>query len=85
MLLNLGLNRLDAHVAVGAFTALAGTTNEVRVGASFALVEGVGQAVIAATTADRALEVVLMLAVALAALVVSFEDGLDFLEQLLAD
>ncbi|HEV3322120.1 MAG TPA: hypothetical protein VG147_08030 [Solirubrobacteraceae bacterium] len=53
--------------------------------ASVAFVAGVDEAAAAGAAADRALEIVLVLAVALASETVCLEDGLDLIKEILAD
>ena len=85
MVLDGGLDEVDGLAALWAFAALVARADEVFVDAAVAFVAGVDQAAAAGAAADRALEVVLVLAVALAGEAVGRKDGLDLVEQLLAD
>ncbi|HXN38668.1 MAG TPA: hypothetical protein VN892_11560, partial [Solirubrobacteraceae bacterium] len=76
---------VDGLVALGAFAALVARTDEVLVGAAVAFVSGVDELAAAGAAADGALEVVLVLAVALSRVAVGDEHGLDLVEQFLAD
>ncbi|HEV3322353.1 MAG TPA: hypothetical protein VG147_09215 [Solirubrobacteraceae bacterium] len=85
VLLDGALHDVDGLVALGALVALVVGADEVLVGSAVAFVLGVDQAAATGAAADRALEVVLVCTVALAGMVVGFEDGLDAVEELLAD
>ncbi|HWY18784.1 MAG TPA: hypothetical protein VNY27_08765 [Solirubrobacteraceae bacterium] len=76
---------VDGLVALGALAALVVGADEVLVDAAVAGVLGVDEAAAAGAAADGALEVVLVCAVALAGVVVRGEDGLNLIEELLAD
>ncbi|HXA54882.1 MAG TPA: hypothetical protein VNV37_08415 [Solirubrobacteraceae bacterium] len=80
-----GFDDVDGLVALGALAVLVAGTDEVLVHAAVAVVLGVDEAAAAGAAADRALEVVLVCAVALARVVVSLEHGLDLVEELKAD
>lgn len=76
---------VDGLVALGAFPALVLGADEVLVDPAVAFVSGVDELAAAGAAADRALEVMLVLAVALTGVPVGNEHGLDLVEQLLAD
>jgi hypothetical protein len=71
-------HEVDGLVALGAFAPLVARADEVLVDATVAFVAGVDETAGAGTAADRALEIVLVLTVALPGVVVRSQDGLNF-------
>src|ERR1700726_2782532 len=79
------LNEIYGLVALRALLALELRAHEVLVGAAIAAMATVDQLALACPTPNRALQVVPMLAVALAGMSVRYEDRLNSVEELLAD